>query len=71
MSISHKGWLLRDYGLRDGLENKQDEDPCATDKQINLTQKGFNKPNNEDISGGGLYENTGSTVSLETQSKFT
>lgn len=62
---------MRDYGLRDRVENKQDEDPCATDKQINIIQKGFNKPDNEAISGGGLYENTGSTVSLETHSKFT
>lgn len=45
--------------------------PVLQIKQINIIQKGFNKPDNEAISGGGLYENTGSTVSLETHSKFT
>lgn len=38
------------------VENKQNEDPYATDKQINIIQKGFNKPNNEDISEVGCMK---------------
>lgn len=65
------GWVTTDDQHKE-IVKKWKKRLCTTGKQINIKQKGFNKPNHEDILGWGWgMNNTGSTVSLETHSKFT
>lgn len=68
------GWVTVDDQQKKTVKKKVKKwkkNDCTTGKQINIKQKGFNKSNNEDIMGWRWSSNnTCSTVSLETHSKF-